>query len=176
MIWWAIFLTTGWYVMAGFFMNNGCNPQQQSAKWDSNHGLSIFTVGFVFSGVGIYLPILSTIRIFCIRTQILHDFTWFDVVKYQNHDHPMAWRCGGMRPIGLQIRSFPVHPVSEWFFLADSELGVQYSDSILLGMALFGSTWGNRSPVIFNHPKLVLFSCFWIIHSELIGIRSRNLQ
>jgi hypothetical protein len=49
--------------MAGFFMNNGCNPQQQSAKWDSNHGLSIFTVGFVFS-VGIDLPILSTIRIY----------------------------------------------------------------------------------------------------------------
>ena len=44
-----------------------------------------------------------------IGTQILHDFTGV-VVKYQNHDHPMALLFG-MRPIGLQIRSFPVHPV-----------------------------------------------------------------
>jgi len=46
-----------------------------------------------------------------IGTQILHDFTGV-VVKYQNHDHPMALLFG-MRPIGLQIRSFPVHPVPE---------------------------------------------------------------
>ena len=92
-----------------------------------------------------------------IGTQILHDFTGV-VVKYQNHDHPMALLFG-MRPIGLQICSFPVHPVPEWFFLADSELGVQ-SDSILLGMALFGSTVGKSMPCDIQPPKVGLVLLF----------------
>ena len=62
-------------------------------------------------------------------------------------------------------------------------VGVKYSDSILMIFwRLWAIVWihatmgnrGNRSRVRFSPPTAVLFSCLWIIHSQLIGTHSRN--